>query len=56
MCITHTNIHTLDVAAEDFRNENFLITIKCNLTNYTVVSVPTEILNLDKTLPKFRFL
>ena len=33
----------------------FLITIKCNLTNYTVVSAPTEILNLDKTLPKFRF-
>lgn len=34
---------------------NFLITIKTHLTNYTVVSVPTEILNLDKTMPKFRF-
>lgn len=55
LLVNVTELLTAAACFDAALSANFLITIKCNLTNYTVVSAPTEILNLDKTLPKFRF-
>lgn len=50
-----TTINSFYVPDPSLCLRRFLIIIKRNPTNCTVVFAPAEISNLDKTLPKFRF-